>query len=140
VGPRGRGEPGRREVRGPGRRVTRPASARVLPLVTVAGCGQQARGLAEYPAAESGGDGMQRVGGPGGFGRGSRTCGGVGTDLRGRGSGGLGGELPRRVAFGECELLLGGDAGRFPAVAQLGQGQVGGELPAAGPHRATAAG
>jgi hypothetical protein len=51
--------------------------------------------LAEYPAAEGGSDGMHRVrGSPGGVGRSGRTRGGVGTDLRGRISSGLGGELP----------------------------------------------
>jgi hypothetical protein len=57
------------------------------------------------------------------------------TDLRGRVSCCLGGEFPERVAFLGCELLLGRDAGRFPAAAQLGQGQIGSELPAAEPHQ-----
>ncbi len=85
---------------------------------------------------------MQGVGGgPGGIGRRARVSGGEAADLLRGVTGGPGGVLVDGVAFsaGEDTGRTGG-AGGCPAVAQFGQGQVGGEFPAAVPDRATSVG
>jgi hypothetical protein len=61
------------------------------------------------------------------------------TDLLGRAGSHAGGVRPDLVPFLCGELAAGRGAHGFPPGTELGQGQVGGQLPAAEPHRAAAA-
>lgn len=92
-------------------------------------------GLAQHPAPQRRRSGMQGVGGgPGGVRGRERVGSGEVADLSGSVGGSAGGVLPDRVAFGRGERLAGRSAGGFPAAAELRQGQVGREFPAAEPH------
>ena len=112
------------------------------PPVGGAGCAVvRAGGLADHPAAQRRSGSMQGVaGGPCGVCCCGRvTGGGEGQDLPGRVGGGAGGVLPDRGSFLGRELAARNCAGvgwaGCPALAELGQRQVGGQLPAAVPDR-----
>jgi len=90
------------------------------------GCSEQARGPAQAVACWGG------AGYPGLWRRKNRSA----RTRRLR----PGGVFPEHVPFLGCEGLLGWDACGFPAAAQLGQDQIGGELPAAEPHRSAVLG
>src|SRR6266702_1625849 len=85
---------------------------------------------------------MQGVGGgPGGISRSARVSGGEVADLLRGVTGGPSCVLVYGVAFSRGENAGGhGDADGCPAVARFGQGQVGGEFPAAIPNWATGIG
>jgi len=130
---RGGQEPG-----GPAQAVPGGSSARDAAVWMAGGAVIGVGGLAQHRAAQRRRGRVQRVGGgPGCIGGADRVRGREGSDVCGGVGGCAGGVLPDRVPFLRRELATRCGAGWFSAAAEPGQGQIGGELPAAEPHRTT---